>query len=72
MLLQAEAQMVQTEAGGEDGLSHFLVCSGLGLPFSPMGRQDQCLAHSMLPFFLLLGLHPQHMKVPRLGVESDL
>ena len=24
------------------------------------------------PFWVFLGLHPQHMKVPRLGVESEL
>ena len=42
---------------------------------------DHCSKHhvrenahkcSFLAFFFFLGLHPRHMEVPRLGVESEL
>ena len=29
-------------------------------------------SHIILFFFCFLGLHPRHMKVPRLGVKSEL
>ena len=31
-----------------------------------------CIVHSKFSFFFLLGLHPRHMEVLRLGVESEL
>ena len=51
-------------------------CSMTGTPLSPLYHSFFFLMYFIfvkyLFFFCFLGLHPQHMEVPRLGVESEL
>ena len=51
----------QQEGMGSWSLSS--VCPGLGLLFSPVGCQDQCLAHPMLPFYWG-GFHLEAVRIP--------
>ena len=53
---------------------HFC-CATMGTPVTPFEIKAECSLEGLLFFFLsffFLGLHLQHMEVPRLGVELEL
>ena len=54
-------------------VSHFPLPISINSPFfRPFPSQELSLQPPRSLFFFFLGLHPQHMEVPRLGVESEL